>query len=128
MYTIWVGEYSDADVIGVAEDRRIADAFAKVHHGHVEEAPLITDENFIVRAEEMRLKTVVCYQIAGDLSWSRSHYISEKWVEPSEDKEYEEIGNTCDKYYYVRFYLDGDYDEKKANDKFIKYLAEKRGL
>lgn len=128
MFTIWVGEYSDADVIGVAENEEIARAFAKLHHGYVEETPLITDKNFITRAEEMRLKTVVCYQIAGNLSWWRLHYTSEKWIEPSEEREYDETGSNRDEFYYVKFYFDGEYNEKKSNDKLMKYLAEKKGL
>ena len=53
MYAIITGEYSDWDLIGVAKDEELAEAYAKLHNGYVLEAPIITDESYKERAKNM---------------------------------------------------------------------------
>lgn len=45
-------EYSDKEVIGVAYNEEIAKAYAKLHYGYVETADIITDRNYITKANK----------------------------------------------------------------------------
>lgn len=57
MYVIIEGEYSDAHPIGVAEDEKIAEAFAKLHDSYVDEVDFIDDATVVTEAK----KYVKCY-------------------------------------------------------------------
>ena len=132
-YTIWKGEYSDADVIGVAFDEQIAKAYAKIHDGYVETAPLITDRNFITRANNMIEEHVIIYSVQKDYSkWERKAIYTSQ-IEPKDKEEHEYIIlNNYDKCYYIKFFIYGRHTlnelEKIGFDKIMKYMAEQRGL
>lgn len=57
MYVIINGEYSDAHPIGVAEDEKIAEAFAKLHDSCVDEVDFIDDATVVAEAK----KYVKCF-------------------------------------------------------------------
>lgn len=118
IYTIWQGEYSDADVIGVAYDKEIADAYAKLKGGYVKTVPIITDRNFITRANNM----IICHKYRfEDLDLD---FIREDTIEPTEElKDVEPCWSFVDVYVYGE--TDKTKSRKIAQDKVMKYLAEK---
>ena len=118
IYTIWEGEYSDADVIGVAYDKEIADAFAKVHHGYVKSVPIITDKTLITRANNMIFHKRYKY-INNELQ-----YFYEDYVETDDLTAKVTEGYSC---LMVDVYNEKDeiFSRKIASDTLMKYLAEK---
>ena len=122
MFLIWVGEYSGKDVIAISEDKKIAEAYAKLHNGYVTEAPVISDKNYIQRANEMLCEWKFGFSL--DDSGIRLHTTSYKYVEPSEKKDIEEGMFT---WIYV---YDEDKDKalKIAWDRAYKIQAERLGL
>ena len=130
VYTIWVGEYSDRDVIGIAYDKEIAKAYAKLHCGSVDTTPIITDTNFITRANAM-IREWTFYVRNGQISTTRKRF-----VEPKDRKEeVEEINMTWLRRkdgkpsieHRVRVYEveDEERARKIASDKLMKFKFEK---
>lgn len=122
VFTIWQGEYSDKEVIGVAYNEEIAKAYAKLHYGYVETADIITDRNYITKANNM----VKMYEFFFDmrdlkLASKEIKYVQEKREVPICDRGYS--------HYKVTVF---ENDEKKAlkiaKDKLMKYIAERLNL
>ena len=132
VYTIWQGAYSDKDVIAVAYDKKIAKAYAKLHDGYVDTAPIITDENYIQRADAMIVQNEVSYEVyANRKGWQRTGY-STTVIEEKDRKEDEIARSFRTDYMYITLYFYGEYTTeqllKMANDKLMKILAEEQGL
>lgn len=130
VYTIWVGEYSDREVIGIAYDKEIAEAYAKLHRGYVDTTPIITDTNFITRANAMIREWTF------DVRYGQIETIRKRFVEPKDRKEeVEEINMTWLRRkdgkpsieHRVRVYEveDEERARKIASDKLMKFKFEK---
>lgn len=126
-YIIEVGEYSDRENIAVCFDEKIAESYAKLHHGSIDPVPVIDDETYITQADNM----ITEYQFF--IYNGRFQSVKKDYIESTCERYKNRIGNVYvtgdDVCTYVYVYVD---DEEKANkivrDTFAKLMAERLGL
>ena len=133
-YIIEVGEYSDRQTIAICFDEKIAKSYAKLHNGYIETVPVISDENYITRADKMIKEYSIDYYQNAHGKYCESRYISERYIE-SDNYEYQNRDNNVfiykisDMYYDIRVFVDDKERARKiAHDTMAKLIAEKEGL
>lgn len=132
MWAIIVGEYSSWDIVGVTDEKDLAEAVAKIHDGYVMNVEKITDESYIQKADELILETHIHFDRMKNIYTQKTEdvviSIGEKYVSPDEKKT-----DTVDLLGRYDIYLyDGHIEREKAKkiafDRIAKYKAEKAGL
>lgn len=132
MWAIIVGEYSSWDIVGVTDEKDLAEAVAKIHDGYVMNVEKITDESYIQKADELILETHIHLNRMLNRHTQKSEdvvsFIGEKYVSLDEKK-----ADTVDLMGRYDIYLyDGHIEREKAKkiafDRIAKYKAEKAGL
>lgn len=132
MWAIIVGEYSSWDIVGVTDEKDLAEAVAKIHNGYVMNVEKITNESYIQKADELILETHIHLNRMLNRYTQKSEdvviSIGEKYVSQDEKKT-----DTVDLMGRYDIYLyDGHIKREKAKkiafDRIAKYKAEKAGL
>lgn len=132
MWAIIVGEYSSWDIVGVTDEKDLAEAVAKIHDGYVMNVEKITDESYIQKADELILETHIHLNRMLNRYTQKSEdvvtSIGEKYVSPDEKKtDTVDLMGRYDIYLYDE-HIEREKAKKIAFDRIAKYKAKKAGL